>query len=153
MSYSAPSKTSKNIVVDANLAAGALIPIRGLEHARDLFDTWVDEHCLVHAPDWWLAEVLSVIRQHVFRKLLLAERGHQAVKDLFALEVQLAHVGIDLCFRALDWAEKISQPKAYDAIYLALAEDLDAEFWTADRKLAEAARAAGADWVKWAGEA
>jgi predicted nucleic acid-binding protein len=42
----------------------------------------------------------------------------------------------ELCLRALELAGKLSQSKAYDAIYLALAEKLVANFWTADERLA-----------------
>ena len=40
--------------------------------------------------------------------------------------------------RALDLAERFSLPAAYDAHYLALADWLGGEFWTADRRLARA---------------
>jgi predicted nucleic acid-binding protein len=50
--------------------------------------------------------------------------------------------------RALDWSARLGQGKAYDGQYLATAERAGAELWTADRKLANAATAAGAGWVR-----
>jgi predicted nucleic acid-binding protein len=49
--------------------------------------------------------------------------------------------------RALALAERFSLPAAYDVHYLALADWLGGEFWTADRKLA---RAVGGElpWVR-----
>lgn len=38
---------------------------------------------------------------------------------------------------------------AYDAAFLAIAEAEGAEFWTADRKLAVAAKGLGLDWVHY----
>jgi predicted nucleic acid-binding protein len=48
---------------------------------------------------------------------------------------------------ALVWAERIGQRAAYDAVYLALAEYLNAELWTADKRLADAAQVAGVEGV------
>lgn len=52
-----------------------------------------------------------------------------------------------MCHSAFDWAEKLGQSKAYDSFYLALAETLRAPLWTADRRLANAARQIGISWV------
>ena len=40
--------------------------------------------------------------------------------------------------RAMELARQFNRPAAYDAHYLALAERLGVEFWTADRRLANA---------------
>jgi predicted nucleic acid-binding protein len=47
----------------------------------------------------------------------------------------------------LGWAERLGHSKTYDSAYLAVAEALQAEFWTADRRLEQSARRAGASWV------
>jgi predicted nucleic acid-binding protein len=44
--------------------------------------------------------------------------------------------GARLQRRALAMASELALPAAYDAHYLALARSLDAEFWTADARLA-----------------
>ncbi|HSR30541.1 MAG TPA: type II toxin-antitoxin system VapC family toxin [Anaerolineae bacterium] len=54
--------------------------------------------------------------------------------------------------RALRWADRLGHSKAYDAHYLALAEQEGIELWTADRRLANGAQQAGAHWVHWIGE-
>ena len=41
---------------------------------------------------------------------------------------------VDLDRLAMDWAERLNQTVAYDTQYLALAEQLGAEFWSADRR-------------------
>ncbi len=53
---------------------------------------------------------------------------------------------------SLAWAERLGQWRAYDAQYLALAEQTRLAFWTADQRLVNAARGAGANWVHWIGE-
>jgi predicted nucleic acid-binding protein len=58
-----------------------------------------------------------------------------AFRAALALPLEL-HGVPDLHWRALDLAEKFCLPAAYDAHYLALAELLAGEFWTANRRLA-----------------
>ncbi|PJH75788.1 MAG: hypothetical protein CO064_04780 [Anaerolineae bacterium CG_4_9_14_0_8_um_filter_58_9] len=56
----------------------------------------------------------------------------------------------ELSQRALELAGNLSQSKAYDAFYLALAEKLVAEFWTADERLFNRCRKdLKLSWVHW----
>lgn len=50
--------------------------------------------------------------------------------------------------RALRWSKRLRQTVAYDAQCLVVAEELGLPFRTAERGLAEAAHAAGAEWVQ-----
>jgi predicted nucleic acid-binding protein len=72
-----------------------------------------------------------------------------ALEAALALPVEL-HGDASLHERALEMATELGLAAAYDAHYLALAERLRAEFWTADGKLV---RAVGArfDWVRLLG--
>ena len=63
------------------------------------------------------------------------------LEALTHLGVQLVPPTLELNYLALRWAERLGQTVAYDAHYLALAEVLGCDFWTADRRLAKAARA------------
>jgi predicted nucleic acid-binding protein len=100
----------------------------------------------------WMAECVSAIRSSVYAGRITAEQGRVAVEDLFALEVELVPLSIPLSRQAFAWAGRIGQSRAYDGFYLALAEDLSAEFWSADRRLVNAAQQAGAPWAHWIGE-
>jgi predicted nucleic acid-binding protein len=53
--------------------------------------------------------------------------------------------------RAMEIARQFNRPAAYDAHYLALAERLGIEFWTADRRLANAVRPS-LSWVHLVGD-
>jgi predicted nucleic acid-binding protein len=130
-----------------------ILPLRGLETVEACFLRWAQEGRDLYAPEWWLAEVVSVLRQHVYGKLISPARARDAVKDIFLLDVNRVPLDVLLCQRALDWAESIQHSRIYDAVYLALAEQLNAELWTADKRLVNAAHAAGADWAHWIGEA
>jgi len=59
------------------------------------------------------------------------------LKAALSLPLRL-HGDVSLHRWAVDLAERFSLPAAYDAHYLALAEWLGGEFWTADRRLAQA---------------
>jgi predicted nucleic acid-binding protein len=139
-------------VVDANLGAGAVLSIRGLESAPALFNSWESEQRSLFVPEWWWAEVASVISQHVFQKLISLEDAHLTLDKVKLLEVTTMPTSYELLHDALTWANTIRQSKVYDSIYLALAENLNAEFWTADQRLANSARALNIDWVKWLGD-
>jgi predicted nucleic acid-binding protein len=68
------------------------------------------------------------------------------------IEVQTQPIDLSLCRAALNWASRLQQRRAYDALYLALAERMQTEFWTADKRLANAAQQLGVTWVHWIGE-
>jgi predicted nucleic acid-binding protein len=153
MSYLPEWEPSKAIVIDANIAARAVLRLEDSAIYINLLKKWREEQIAVYAPAFWEAEVTSVIRQYAYRKQITASEAHNATDDFFDLRVENVALDKDLCQRALDWAEAIGQSKVYDSLYLALAERLHADFWTADKKLADAARAAGATWAHWAGEA
>jgi predicted nucleic acid-binding protein len=88
----------------------------------------------------------------LYAKRISAEQAYTAVEDLYLLEVETQPLDINMCKAALEWATRLQQRRAYDAFYLALAERLQTEFWTADKRLANAAQQLGANWVRWIGE-
>jgi predicted nucleic acid-binding protein len=108
----------------------------------------------IFVPDLWLAETVSVIRRMTYLKVITSEEGKQAIQDLFALGVQALPGDCELCLSAYQWAERLDQSKAYDGLYLALAERLSGElggtveFWTADEHLARKAAQLGLRFVR-----
>lgn len=149
MSYSPEWDSRKTIVIDANIASRAVISFENSTTYLALLEKWHDEHAAVFAPSFWEAEVVSVIRQYAYRKEITSSEAHNAIDDFFDLHVEIIPLDKELCQRALDWAQSINHSKVYDALYLALAERLKADFWTADKKLVDVARAAGAGWAHW----
>lgn len=143
--------TCSVVVIDANLAMQAVAPARQ-DPAIDLFSGWTRGKVRVVAPDLWASEVLTALRKLVFGGALSSERALRVLDDLFALGVEIIPTSIELCRAALPWAQRLGQAKCYDALYLALAEQVGAEFWTADRRLANRARQTGATWVHCLGE-
>jgi len=83
----------------------------------------------LHAPHLLDVEVLSALRRLVHAGEVPAERAAEAIEDLQSLRI-LRHGHVDLATRAWQLRQNFT---AYDAVYLALAESLDATVVTCDR--------------------
>jgi predicted nucleic acid-binding protein len=140
-------------VIDASLAIWAVLGEIAQVPVVGQFARWHRDQTRLVAPALWLAEGVSAIREVVHARSIPAERGSQALESLFALEIESISMDAPLCRSALEWAARLRQSRAYDGFYLALAERLGTEVWTADRRLANGAQQVGAVWVRWIGEA
>jgi predicted nucleic acid-binding protein len=150
MSY---SQIPQAIVIDASAAVGMVLPLSPIgESSLTQLSIWHRSRTKIYAPEIWLPEVVSVIRQGIFTKIISKGEGDVALEDVFQLGVEIRNSDINICQKALSWAERFSQSKAYDGFYLALSEELGAELWTADQKLWNRARQVHAPWVHWIAE-
>ncbi len=89
----------------------------------------------LHAPHLLDVEVAQVIRRYAANGDIDAGRGRAALDDLADMNLQRYPHGF-LLPRVWDLRENIT---AYDAVYIALAEALDAVLLTRDQRLARAA--------------
>jgi len=94
-----------------------------------------------------LYEISNVLYQYVKVGYLHSEEATQALEAILALKITLYGDG-PLHHRALRIAQELSLPAAYDAHYLALCERLNADFWTADKRLYNSVHEA-LPWVHW----
>jgi len=108
---------------------------------------WQAEQAHLVVPTLWEYECMTGFRRAVVLKLISAKIAQQLVGKLFALKFQRIPPTLELHQSARVWAERIGQSKVYDAQYLALAESLSAEFWTADQRLFHALQGLGVNWV------
>ena len=83
---------------------------------------------------------------------LTTDLAVETMGEILALNVRCVAPTAHLHGRALHWPERLHPDKAYDAHYVALAEQEGLELWTADGRLANAAQQGGAGWVHWIGE-
>ena len=143
------SSTEPSIkVIDAGIAVQAILPVlSSAEGGLQLFVNWHTQMERIIAPEIWLSEVVSVIRQGIYRRWITDEEAHTAVEDVFRLHVEIMRSDEALCQGALMWASRLDQSKAYDGFYLALADRMGAEFWTTDNRLANRASQIGVDWI------
>jgi predicted nucleic acid-binding protein len=88
----------------------------------------------IHAPHLIDVEVLQVLRRFEARGTVSPERAAEAVSDLAALDLR-RHPHDVLASRVWELRPNVT---AYDAVYLALAEALDAPLLSTDGRLARA---------------
>jgi len=88
----------------------------------------------LHAPHLLDVEVAQVIRRYAAIGEIDAERGHAALVDLGDFPLRRYPHGL-LLPRVWELRHNLT---AYDAVYVALAETLDAPLLTRDRRLAAA---------------
>lgn len=85
------------------------------------------------------------------RARISPESARMALDAAFSLSVEIVSEDAALCYRAYWWAEQLGQMAVYDALYLALAERLEATFHTADQALAERCRRMGVEFIQLLG--
>jgi predicted nucleic acid-binding protein len=123
---------SAPVVLDASAAVELLVlSAVGRRLAHRLADPDVE----IHAPHLMAVEVTQVLRREVAAGRMTSARGRAAVDDLVDLGVQ-RHDHEVLLPRVWQLRDNVT---AYDAVYLALAEALDAPLLTLDARLGRAA--------------
>lgn len=143
---------SSKSVVDANIAIFKLIPTSQTPLALKLWQKFQTERVSLYAPRLWIYELTSTIQKYVATQRISETEKEKAIRTAFDLDFGFVEDTPELCISAIKWAERLNQIVAYDGFYLAVAEQLDAPFWTADKRLANNARQLGVKWVSWMGE-
>ncbi len=141
------------VVVDANLTVALVVELPYSGACLRKVQEWHAADVELLAPSLWQYEIASTLRKLTAAGHMEAGEGSASLSDLCALGVAMFEPTPALSLSALEWAGRLGRRVAYDGAYLALAEQEQVEFWTADRRLATAAQAAGADWVRNVDEA
>ena len=143
---------AQRIVVDANLSVALIIPLPYSEVAANKWLAWEMDRVSLFAPFLWEYEVVSALRKAILAGLINRDETEKALQRLLILGVETMPPDIDLHRSALLWSEHIRQPVAYDSQYLALAEALQADLWTADKRLIDILKSRNLSWLHWIGE-
>lgn len=138
------------VCVDASLVIKLVVEEVYSPETRMLWRAWLQEGRSIAAPPLLRYEVTSVLRKHVVRGLRTATESRQALEMALSFDIQYLEPA-NFHRRAFDWADSLGRPAAYDTHYLALAEYLACDFWTADERLVNAVQSAF-PWVKWLGQ-
>jgi len=136
-----------HVVIDASLAIRLLIPNRDQMHLRSHLHQWVTAGDSLAAPSLWLYEIVSALVRAVHFGQLSTNEARQATLLAYSLPIELVNPDIHLADMAFDWSLRLQRANAYDAYYLALAQELGCELWTVDRRLVNAAQQT---WVRYA---
>jgi len=119
---------------------------------RRLLAQWIVDGVEVAAPGLWDYEVATAMRKLWQQQALSREQAFAGLEQIMALPIVRYPAERKLLLSALRWAERLGQSKAYDAQYVALAENLNADLWSADQRLVNALQALGATWAHWIGD-
>ncbi len=119
------------IVLDASAAIEWLLQSRaGVRIDKRIFSVSQS----LHAPHLLDVEVAQVLRRYVREKTISEQRGEEALEDLG--DLPLNRYPHDFLLPRV-WKLRATLT-AYDAVYIALAEVLDAPLLTCDNKIASA---------------
>jgi len=134
------------LVVDASVALAWLVPQDESANADHL----LTNAGLLCAPELILIEVAHALLKHVRRKLMSIDEARRR-SDALTLLLDDIQSDAALVSPALELAQRF-ETSMYDGMYLALAEKLDCELVTADRRLVNAtSRAARVRWIMTVG--
>lgn len=140
-----------SVVIDASLAVKWLVDEEHSAEARAIARSWEERGVRTAAPYLMPVEVTNVLHRRVVGKELSVEEAVGLIESLLSSGIEL-HQPPGLHGRALELASLLGQGAAYDGHYLALAETLDCDLWTADERFCRAASQAARN-VRLIGEA
>ena len=141
---------SGSVVVDASLAVKWLVEEHDSDKAHTALESWIAQDVTRIAPHLLPFEVANALHRRVLRGELSVDNSVRMMARLLQSQLEL-HQPPGLHVRALQLASQLRQNAVYDAHYLALAESVGCELWTADERFYRAT-SSGVDNVRWLGE-
>ena len=121
------------VVVDASVAVKWLVEEPYAERAVILVHTWAREGLQLTAPYVMPVEVANALHRKVVRQELSQDTAIFLLDRLMEFGVALREPQ-GLHSRALELATVLNQPAVYDCHYLALADIMGCDLWTADER-------------------
>jgi predicted nucleic acid-binding protein len=123
------------VVVDANILIASGLADEPLHtQANQILSAWYTTKEPLTAPRLFRSEITAVVRKAVYQQRITPEQGRVMLARLLVYPVEF-HEDTDLLKEAYELAVRFNRPRAYETQYLALAERLGCEFWTADERL------------------
>ena len=120
------------VVVDASLAVKWLVSELDSDIAEQLLREWARDNVEIAAPMMILTEVSNALFKKV-RTQVISSGDVGRLLDLFMDSGITFQESVIMHKRAIGLALSLGEQDSYDCHYLALADSLDCEFWTADR--------------------
>jgi predicted nucleic acid-binding protein len=122
------------IVLDASVAAKLILPEPHSNLAHALITDCAQATEPMLAPPLLAFEVANILRQRMVRQALPLVVADTLMADFLAYPIELvAPPGLHQ--RALAVADLYGLPAAYDAHYVALAQESSCDLWTDDQRL------------------
>jgi predicted nucleic acid-binding protein len=126
------------VVVDASLAVKWLVTEVYTDEAYSLARFCARQGTQPVSPYLMPVEVANALHRRVIRREITVEEAVRLLDGLLASGIELREAP-SIHTTALELADQLRQDAVYDAHYLALAEILDCELWTADERFYRAA--------------
>ena len=131
-----------SLVVDASfIVTQVLLKAKG----QDLIEKWITDGYTLYAPSLLAHEITSTLTKAVHFGQFTEDKARRLLLLSQQLGIQLVEPTNEQMTQAFNWTRQLQRAAAYDSFYLALAESLECDLWTADKRLANAANV---DWVK-----
>lgn len=124
------------VCVDANLVI-KLVDQSASGDIEKLFEDWIQQDHTIVAPYLLRYEITNIIRQMQRHGQMTEQIANDAIRAMVLLPIFLS-TDANLHLQAMIISNRFNLPASYDAHYIALADGLGCEFWTADRRLARA---------------
>jgi predicted nucleic acid-binding protein len=124
----------RSVVVDASLVLRLLIEEPGSVEAQSRWAEWKKERASIEAPTLLVYEAVNRLHQAWVHRLLTDGELTTSVELLLSLPIRY-HEPLSLVSRVTEVARDLRAGAAYDSFYIALAEALQCEFWTGDKRL------------------
>ena len=135
------------IVLDASAAVKAVLPNPLQTHCLALVQTFAEIQ--PSAPALWAHETTSAIAKAFRFGEITESEARQSLEKLDALGVRLFVADADQNRSVLDWTLRLQRASAYVSYYLVLAQVLECDFWTANKRLFNALKDSHLDWLHW----
>jgi predicted nucleic acid-binding protein len=136
---------TKLLVVDASFAFRLILPGPQQAASQDLVTEWRHAGYGLWAPTLWAYEITSALCKVVHFGALTPDQGRRALMLAQKLDIRSVPPDDAQVRKAFDWTMRLKRAAAYDSFYLALAETMACELWTADKRLRNAV---GELWVR-----
>jgi predicted nucleic acid-binding protein len=137
------------VVVDASVLFKIVVREEYSDRAQALYADAFRVNQPIFAPPHWAAELTHALYRLVRRRGITPEEAHQAMAQFLRFPVQVIATP-ELCRDAFQFAMTYGVD-TYDCFYVVLAQVLDAELWTDDRRLINLVGPV-APWVRWIGD-
>lgn len=101
------------------------------EQALELRQIYLDGRISIHVPELLIYEIANVLRH---KSDMDRSKVQQALQSLFDMQIGIEHINPEMMERVINIAYS-NNITVYDAIFVTLAEHLEADFITVDERL------------------
>lgn len=137
---------SSTACVDASIILRYILQPENVP-VQKLWKSWISDEVSLVAPSLLFYEVTNGLYQQQRNKVLSADTIWQTLELSLELPITLIDEA-NLHLKAREIAMRYSLPATYDAHYLALAEWMEINLWTADSRLINTLKPFKVKWVK-----